>query len=92
MATCTNTKKVPITKFHCKNINEILDIDPKIGKITVLTSVNTQKIGNRMFPDVADSFKFPRIQRSETDLFCPAYVPLAPQNNQWKKKVERRID
>ena len=70
----------------------MLDMGPKIGKIIVLTSEFTQKIGNRMFPDVAYSSKFPRNQRLETDLFCTAHVPLAPQNNQWKKKVERRID
>jgi hypothetical protein len=85
MATCITRKKVPITIFHCKNINEMLDMGPKIGKIIVLTSEYTQKIGNRMFPDVAYSSKFPRIQRLETDLFCPAYVPLAMQNEQRKK-------
>ena len=70
----------------------MLDIGRKIGIIKLLTSVYTRKIGNRMFPDVAELSKFPQKSYSETAFFCTAYVPLATQKKQRKKKVERRID
>mgnify|MGYP006135907755 CR=1 FL=1 len=92
MANCKMTRKVPITKFHRKNFYKMLDMGTKIGNIRVLTFVYTRKIGNKLFPNVANSSKFPQKSYSETGLFCTAHVPLASHSNQWKKKVERRID
>jgi len=76
MLKCQNQKKVPITNIHWKMFDELLDMWLKIGRIMVLTSEYTRKIGDKLFPNVRFSSKFPRIQRSTSDLCCNALVPF----------------
>ena len=82
MIKCKIARKVPITKFHRKNFYEMLDIGRKIGIIKLLTSVYTRKIGNRMFPDVAELSKFPQKSYSETAFFASLTSP-------WQRKKPR---
>jgi len=86
-------KKVPITNFHWKMFHELLDTHRKIGRIKLLTSDYARKIGDKMFPNDRFSSKFPRNQRSTSDLCCNALVPFgtATQTVEEKSREKDRL-
>ena len=72
----TYFKRVPITKIHQKKLHVMLDIDPKIGHLRVLTSVDLCFESSSLFPNARSCNESRRIQRSTIDLYCTASVPF----------------
>jgi len=81
----------PITKIHWKNMNEILDMSPKLGHLRVLTSIKVRFESSSLFPNACSKSELHGTQRSNTDAYCTAPVPFgsAPQTVGEGREKER---
>jgi hypothetical protein len=85
----SRTIKVPITKIHVKNLDEMLDTRLKIGKITVLSSVYRWIHGIKLFPNDCQNPEFPRIQCSTAHVCCNASVPFGTATTKVEEEWSR---
>ena len=74
--TTTARCNAPITKIHWKNLHVMLDIDPKLGHLRVLTSVDLHFKNSSLFPNACLRCEIHGTQRSSTASYCTAYVPF----------------
>ena len=72
----TRHANAPITKIHWKNLHVMLDIDPKLGHLRVLTSVDLHFKSGSLFPNACSRSEIHGTQRSNTASYCTTYVPF----------------
>lgn len=76
MTQTTGHTHAPITKIHWKNLHVMLDIDPILGHLRVLTSVDLHFKNSSLFPNACLRCELHGTQRSNTASYCTAYVPF----------------
>ncbi len=67
---------VPITFFHLKKWNVLLDNHSILGQIRVLTSVNWTSYGVKCSPTITNTLLWISLQCSNTAKCCTALVPF----------------
>jgi len=85
-------EKVPITNFHCKKCNVLLDKRPVLGQIRVLTSSLTGCLCIKCSPTIAYASMITSIQCSTTASIAPLRPPWHRNTNSGRRSREGLTD